>query len=227
MSNDVDNKIVELGAVIHLDHTADIHKSFPCEFFQNPRLSSDAIALGGYLHSLPSSWIPRRENLMKHFDWGKWVWDKACGELRAEGYMKFKSGGKGGGTALSFSIYKNFPDVKPNKVINKRQSGFSTVGFFDSRKTRPHRYININENISKSIYKEHKHTNAFLESDIAIKLKKWGWYPGKIVKEINKHGMHVISYQVGLIEEGHKANPVNNLGGALTAQLKLLEKKDE
>ena len=219
--------VSEMGVRIHLDDNADIHKSFPCEFFQNPKLSSDAIALGGYLHSLPPSWIPRRENLMKHFDWGKWVWDKACGELRAEGYMKFYSGGSGGGTALRFSIYKNFPVIKPNKVIHKRQSGFSTVGFFDSRKTRPHRYININENISKSIYKEHKHSDVDLESDLASLLKEWGWYKGKILKEIRKHGEQRMWYVIGLVKEDHKQTPVKNFGGALTDKLKRLEKENE
>ncbi|HHT9129960.1 MAG TPA: hypothetical protein ACFYEC_03725 [Candidatus Brocadiaceae bacterium] len=227
MIKEVNTSVIQMGAFIELDNSPEIHKSFPCEFFQNPNLGAYALALGGYLHSLPPTWKPRRCQLKKHFGWGDDRYDKAVTDLKQNGYMETLNGGKSGGATIRFSIYKKFSIREQLKVVHKRIGEKPESGKTGIRKNPKHRYININENISKSIYKEHKHTNAFLESDIAIKLKKWGWYPGKIVKEINKHGMHVISYQVGLIEEGHKANPVNNLGGALTAQLKRLEKKDE
>jgi hypothetical protein len=117
----------------------DLHKSFPIEFAQNKNLSDSAIALGIYLHSLPKNWTPRPFQLKAHFGWGKRKWDKVCGELKKEGYMKLYVGKIYGGSKLSFSIYKTFPEKNNVKEVNFRESHFETVSFCDSLKKAPHR----------------------------------------------------------------------------------------
>jgi hypothetical protein len=181
-TKNVENNVKELGPTIGLDTSPDIHKSYPCDFFQNHELCDYAIRLGGYLHSLPPTWVPRPVHVKKVFGWGKKKWDQACHDLIEWGYMKIHAGGKNGGSSLKFSMYKKFPGKAKVSIIHKRESLKATVAKSDCPQKSPLRYKNIckRENIKEE---EQQHR----DDDLDFLLKK-GVFKKKAKEILKAHG---------------------------------------
>lgn len=205
---DINNEAIEINQYGLLDHFF----IGPNEIVQNPKYHPETVRTALYLTSLPKNWIVRPNQIMRHFGYSRWIWNKVSKELREGGYLRVKPGIKAegkskGGCTIEFSIIKKFsPKQRLSGILDvkeKRLSGNMTP-------YKEHTLYKINNNTKQT-------NNPDDVPDDLLFLTKKGINKKCLAKWLNDFGHDKI------IEKAKIVNGLQNCrsyAGALTTALK-------